>query len=350
MQLLFKSLKSVLHPSWLVNFLVFILYGEKMKKVKVAVLGYGHLGKWHCQKVDANKDIAEFVAIVEKFPVSQEAARAHHPKVKVVSDIKDVIHEIDAAFVVTPTSSHFELVKFLLENKKHVFCEKPVCSNDEESQRLREIADGKNVIIQVGHSERFHEAWELLRERFQKLDPPYTVRINRVAPFKGRATDVDVVQDLAIHDLDLLSYLFKEKPKMISATGHKIRTNKWDHASIHISMENQCEAYIVVGRNAVKEVRDLEVISKLGMITVDLFANKIYEASSSNFDDGSFVKEVAYSKRDHLLQEHKHFYHSILENRPSIIGLKDGLHAVHLVDCTLNSLETHLPVTVKALE
>ena len=215
---------------------------------------------------------------------------------------------------------------------------------------MRHIAATKNVIIQVGHSERFHEAWERLRERFLKLDSPYSVRINRVAPFKGRATDVDVVQDLAIHDLDLLSYLFKERPKTISASGYKIRTNKWDHASIRISMENECEAHIVVGRNAVKEVRELEVTSRHGMITVDLFTNKIYEAVASTFEDGSFIKEENYPKRDHLLFEHKHFYVSILENKPSIIGLRDGLNAVHLVDCTLNSLETNRSITVKNLE
>lgn len=321
-----------------------------MKKVRVAVLGYGHLGKWHCQKVEAHKDVADFVAIVEKFPAGQEAARTNHPGVKVVSDISEVINDIDAAFVVTPTSTHFELVSYLLNNNKHVFCEKPVCSNDTEANKLREIAANKNVVIQVGHSERFHEAWEKLRDKMQKLQPPYTVRINRVAPFKGRATDVDVVQDLAIHDLDLLLYLFKGRPKAIRAHGYKIRTDKWDHASINVSLEGNSEALITVGRNATKEVRELEVISKDGMITVDLFTNKIYEATSSQYKDGSFVKEEAYTKRDHLLLEHKNFYQSVLENRPAVIGIKDGFNAVHLVDCTLKSMELMAPVEVKTLE
>ena len=317
-----------------------------MKKVRVAVLGYGHLGKWHCQKVDAHKDVAEFVAIVEKFPAGQEAAKANHPGVKVVEDIKEVINDIDAAFVVTPTSTHFELVKYLLENNKHVFCEKPVCSNDTEAEKLKAIAADKKVVIQIGHSERFHEAWEKLREKFQTLSAPYSIHINRVAPFKGRATDVDVVQDLAIHDLDLVLHLFKQKPQNVLAHGFKIRTDKWDHANIYVEMEDKCDALVVVGRNATKEVRDLEVISKDGMISVDLFANKIYEATSSKFEDGTFVKEEAYTKRDHLLLEHKHFYHSILEGKPAIIGLKDGLNAVHLVDATLKSMETRASVKV----
>lgn len=317
-----------------------------MSKIKVAVCGYGHLGKWHCQKVEAHSDLVEFVAIVEKFPAAQAAAKQNHPNVKVVEDIKDIITSVDAVFVVTPTSTHFDLVKILLENHKHVFCEKPLCSNDEEAKKLANLAEGKNVILQVGHSERFHEAWETLRSQFQNLTPPFTARINRVAPFKGRATDVDVVQDLAIHDLDLILHLFKQKPVSVKAHGQKIRTDKWDHATIHLSLEDNCEAYIVVGRNGVKELRDLEVISKEGMVMVDLFTNKILTATNSQFEDGSFVKELPYAKRDHLLLEHQHFYQSIKNKTPAIIGLKDGMNAVHLVDSTLKSMESLKDVKV----
>lgn len=321
-----------------------------MKKIRVAVLGYGHLGKWHCQKVAAHSEVADFVAIVEKFPTGQEAARSNHPGVKVVSDVKEVINDIDAAFVVTPTSTHFELVTYLLEQGKHVFCEKPVCSNDAEAVRLRESAKNKNLVVQVGHSERFHEAWEMLREKFRSLPTPYTIRINRVAPFKGRATDVDVVQDLAIHDLDLVLHLFKERPRSITAHGYKIRTKNYDHASLLLELDKGCEAHIVVGRNSTREVRELEVISSAGMISVDLFSNKIFEATNAQFEDGSFVRESPYSKRDHLLLEHKHFYESIHKNLGAVIGLKDGLNAVHLVDCALKSMETRSKVMVSALE
>lgn len=310
-----------------------------MKKVRVAVLGYGHLGKWHCQKVEAFSDVAEFVAIVEKFPPAAEAAKAAHPQVKVVSDLKDIINDIDAAFIVTPTSTHFELVSYLVEQGKHVFCEKPVCSNDQEAHALKKIALGKPSVIQVGHSERFHEAWSKIRDEIQKLPAPFTVRINRVAPFKGRATDVDVVQDLAIHDLDLVQYLFKQKPVSIKATGLKIRTQNWDHASIHASLEENCDVFIVVGRNHVKEMRDLEIVSKNGMIFVDLFTNKILEAPSDKFPDGTFVREESYNKRDHLFLEHRDFYEAIQNGRQPLIGLEDGLNAVHLVDCTLKSMQ-----------
>lgn len=317
-----------------------------MKKVRVAVIGYGHLGKWHCQKVEAHKDAAEFVAIVEKFDKGQASAKENHPGVKIVSDISEVMDEIDAAFIVTPTSTHFDLVSLLLKNNKHVFCEKPLCSNDKEALELSKIAKDKNVVLQVGHSERFHEAWEKLLPTFKNLKAPYHIRINRAAPFKGRATDVDVVQDLAIHDLDLLMYLFPEKPLSIRAMGHKIRTKNWDHALIQVKMEKGCEAQIVVGRNHTHELRDLEVISKEGMIYVDLFQNKIAIAPHGSYEDGTFVKTEAYSKRDHLLLEHGNFYRSILEGKKPVVGLNDGLSAVHLVDRSLEALRTGEEVKV----
>lgn len=317
-----------------------------MKKVRVAVIGYGHLGKWHAQKVEAHKESADFIAIVESYEKNQLAAKENHPGVRIVADVSEVLSEIDAAFVVTPTSTHAELVSLLLKNGKHVFCEKPLCSHDKEAAQLKALASDMKVVLQVGHSERFHEAWEKLRSTFQNLKAPYHIRINRAAPFKGRATDVDVVQDLAIHDLDLLMHLFPERPVSIRAQGHKIRTQNWDHAQIQVKMEKGCEAHIVVGRNHTHELRDLEVVSVDGMVHVDLFQNKISIAPKGSHEDGSFVRTEPYSKRDHLLLEHGHFYRSILEGKEAIVGLRDGLSAVHLVDRTLEALRTGAEVPV----
>src|SRR5690606_27386030 len=106
------------------------------------------------------------------------------------------------------------------------------------------------------------------------------------------------------------------------------------------------EAFIVVGRNRVKAKCNQEVISKEGMLTVDLCTNKIYDATNTQFADGTYVQEQTYHKRDHLLSEHGHFYQSILESKPAVIGLKDGMNAVHLVDSTLKSMKTQAKVLV----
>jgi predicted dehydrogenase len=309
-----------------------------MQKIKVAVLGYGHLGKWHCQKVDALGE-AQLVAIIEPFATNQALAKQNHPHAKVVNDIKEVINEIEAAVIVTPTSTHFELCKYLAENNKHIFCEKPLCSTFDEVQQLQPSLNAAKV-LQVGHSERCHEAWDLLKNDFHEVKSSFTLKLNRVAAFKGRATDVDVVQDLMIHDLDLVMYLFNKKPIRLKAFGHKIRTGKWDHATCLLEYADGSVAIITSGRNGVREVRDFELMHEGGTVYVDLFKNTYHIASASQFSDGTFVKDYAYTKRDHLLIEHENFYNAILGKNQPMVDFKAGAQIVYLIDKVIESLNS----------
>src|SRR5690606_27312243 len=118
--------------------------------------------------------------------------------------------------IVTPTSTHFELCDYLVKQGKHVFCEKPLCAFYDEVLKLETVLK-EDKVLQVGHSERCHKAWEVLKEEFSEISAPWALKINRVAAFKGRATDVDVVQDLMIHDIDLLLFLMKKKPISVKA-------------------------------------------------------------------------------------------------------------------------------------
>lgn len=309
-----------------------------MSKIKVAVLGYGHLGKWHCQKVDA-LDQAELVAIVEPFEANQKVAKENHPNAKIVNDILEVMNEIDAAIIVTPTSTHFELTKLLLQNQKHIFCEKPLCSSFEEVQALKPLLNADKV-LQVGHSERCHQAWELLENEFGNIKKNFSIDINRVAAFKGRATDVDVVQDLMIHDLDLVMYLFNKKPTRLKAYGHKIRTGKWDHATCILEYSDGSYASITSGRNHVKEIRSLEVMHDGGCIFVDLFKNSFQTSTNTTYEDDTFVKDFIYEKRDHLYIEHNNFYNAILGKEKEMVTYQDGADIVYLIDKVLESLST----------
>ena len=309
-----------------------------MSKVKVAVIGYGHLGKWHTDKA-ASLDNSELVAIVEAFEANQKLAKAKHPNVKIVSDIKEVIDEIDAAIIVTPTSTHFELCQYLMQNNKHVFCEKPICPTLNEAINLEKfIPEGK--VIQVGHSERCHQIWEELRPKIHSLGSPAHIKITRVAAFKGRATDVDVVQDLMIHDLDLSKWLINEDVISVRAYGNKIRTGKWDQVNAVINFINGSSAIITSSRNHVKEIRSLEVSSNEGVHYVDLMKNEYSFATKDQFDDGEFVQTKSYEKRDHLLMEQEEFYSSILENKEPMVDYYDGVRAVRLVQAVIESLES----------
>lgn len=306
-----------------------------MSKVNVAVIGYGHLGKWHTQKA-SQLDGANLVAIVEPFELNKKSAAETYPGVKIVDKVEDVIDEIDAALIVTPTSTHYELTKMLLQKNKHVFCEKPLCSTYEETKDLEQYL-GSNV-LQVGHSERCHQAWEKLKTEFSQITGKKTIKITRFAPFKGRATDVDVVQDLMIHDIDLMLYLFGKKPHSVNSIGHKVRTDKWDHVTSHFFFDNGDEVIITSGRNHVKEVRELEVMSSVGCHYVDLFTNTIHRGTNTQFEDGTFVKVESYDKRDHLLIEQENFYTSILANKKPMVTYDDGVNAVYLVTKVIESL------------
>lgn len=306
-------------------------------KTKVGVIGYGHLGRWHTQKADSLEN-CELVAIVEPSTENVKKAQEAYPNVKVVQKLDEVINEIDAAVVVTPTSFHFDVVKTLLENKKHIFCEKPLCSNSEETKSLEKLVD-ENLTLQVGHSERCHEAWEILSPKLREVKGPSTVKIDRYAPFKGRATDVDVVQDLMIHDIDLILFTLQKRPVSLSAVGHKIRTDKWDHVTCTMNFEDGSCAIVTSGRNHVQEVRAFELMHDGGCFYVDLFANTISEATSSEFEDGSFVKSSSYEKRDHLLIEQTNFYNAILGKEKPMVNFSDGAIAVYLVEKVLESLE-----------
>jgi predicted dehydrogenase len=308
-----------------------------MSKINVAVLGYGHLGKWHCQKVDACTE-SNLYAIIEPFEAGQKAAKENHPNALIVSDIKEVIDDIDAGVIVTPTSTHFELSKYLLENKKHIFCEKPLCSSMQEVNQLVPLLS-EDKVFQVGHSERCHKAWEELESYRNDLDGAYTIDLNRVAEFKGRATDVDVVQDLMIHDLDLVLFLFGKKPTSVKAYGHKIRTDKWDHATALLEFSDGSMAKVTSGRNHVKEIRSLEVMSDKGCLYVDLFENSYSIGTDSTFDNGEFVKKENYEKRDHLLIEHQSFYSAIQGESKAMVNFHEGAEIVNLIDKVLESLD-----------
>ena len=310
-----------------------------MSKVRTAVIGYGFLGKWHAQKASQLPG-GELKFIVEKFPAGQEAARAAYPNIQVTADLRPILSQIDAGIVVTPTSLHFEVAKELLEAGKHVFCEKPLCSTVAQAKELARLAMANNVLLQVGHSERCHEAWEKLRPQFLKMQGPLTIRLDRYAAFKGRATDVDVVQDLMIHDIDLMLWLFGRKVLSVRAWGHKIRTQVWDHVTAQFTLEGGAEATLTMGRNHVHEVRALEVFHNTGLTRVDLFANKIQTSPNTDVAPGVFTAEETYGKRDHLLIEQEAFYKSIANGLPAMVTAEEGVRAVQLVEDVLKALET----------
>ena len=310
-----------------------------MEKVRVAIIGYGFLGKWHAEKADLIKD-SELIAIVDPSAESQKKALEKFPSVKIVSDINQVIDEIDAAIIVTPTSTHYKLVDQLLDQKKHVFCEKPLTSTSAESEKILLKTNNAKQIVQVGHSERFHEVWEKTEYFQQYLIAPYSIKISRYAPFKGRATDVDVVQDLMIHDLDIMRMLLTKEPLSVSSIGFKSLTDKWDHVESFFELPEDSHCSIIVGRHSVEEIRKVELTNRNGTFQIDLLKCRLA------WTENEELKTLDYSKRDHLLIEQEEFYQSILHNSKTRVNASEGAKAVNLVEKVLDSLETGKKINV----
>lgn len=313
-----------------------------IKPVITALIGYGHLGRFHAQKIAALEN-AEFCAIVEPTAQGQERARQEHPNVPVVSSLQDLPSNIEAAIVATPTSFHFSICQQLIEKGIHIFCEKPVTDKIEDSLKLEKLIESKKLVFQVGHSERCHAAWERKGEYAEFLVPGCHLRLDRYAPFKGRATDVDVVNDLMIHDLDLLRFLLEREPSKVSAHGFKQRTNHWDHVVANLEWQDGTQATITVGRGHVHEVRSLKSVSAAGVWRVDLMKNEIQTA----YAKGDEVKVETYNKRDHLQLEQDSFYQTIRGQKPVMVSLHDGIAAVKLIDAVLQSLSSGLAVNLK---
>jgi len=302
-----------------------------MNPVKVALIGFGHLGKWHAEKAQALL-AAELVAIVEPSVEGQKDAIAKFPGIKVVTDIDKVIDDIEAALIVAPTSFHFDICKKLILKDKHVFCEKPLTSTLSQSLDLQKILEKHQVIFQVGHSERFHDVWQTLRESYKNfLDMDLTIHINRVAPFKGRALDVDVVQDLMIHDLDILMFLFGDQDlELKQGKGYRVRGSHWDSACIAGNYGKKVQFSINCGRNGTKEVRSVEILSSLGTIAIDLL-NSNYSLAFNQKDE-PFVITHQYEKKDHLMVEQELFYQAIQKGKEPVVDFVAGLSAVQLVE------------------
>lgn len=311
--------------------------------IKVVLIGYGHLGKWHAQKVEST-NLAKLVGIVEPNEENRNSAKEKFPQAKIVNFLSEIINEVDAGVIATPTTLHFQYIEELIQQNKHVFCEKPVCASQKELNALRLLEEKyPQLVLQVGQSERLHAAFELIRKEEKVLSSPSTLVINRMAPFHKRALDVDVTTDLMIHDIDLALHLFNELPIEVYATGHKNRSKRWDAVYADFRFKSGNRAFIRSQRNFVKQVRELELTNNYGTYYVDMMVNElsmVMPPQEKNIEEGtSPVEKIHYEKRDHLFIEHQTFYQAIRKERENFVPFREGLNSYQIVLATEEALD-----------
>lgn len=203
------------------------------EKIRVVVIGFGYLGKWHCDKVAACED-AELVGIVDTDPKHMKIAQNKFPEAMLSDNLETFKENSDAFVIVTPTSTHYKIAKLAMSWNKHVFCEKPLCKNSQEALELSNLAKESGLTCMVGHSERCHEAWE----KIEIPNEAYFANLSRVTFFKDRANDVSVIDDLLIHDIDLIHYVLKTKVKELFAVGSKCVTQQYDKCYVYGILQN----------------------------------------------------------------------------------------------------------------
>jgi len=294
-----------------------------MTKVKTAVIGTGHLGKFHARVLSVLNQ-AEFVCVVD---IDEERGKEIAAKYNVpwVEKYTDIVDEVEAVTIATPTIHHFEAVKFFMEQGKHVLVEKPITSEIAQAEELVKLADKKNLKFQVGHIERFNRSFVALKENVRH---PAVIKTFRYAPFTGRSVDIDVILDLMIHDMDLVFALESSPVKRVTVKGAKVLTDKTDIAYALVEFESGCLAELDVSRVAAERERSMRVF--------DGAVNTYFSADLNNrklkkmfYRDNKLVNHpIHVEDRDQLEAEIGSFLDSILQNKPVVVSGEAGLKAL----------------------
>ncbi len=235
-----------------------------MNKLRVGVVGVGHIGKNHA-RLYAENGAAQFAAICDTDRARAEEI-AQEFGVGISPSLDDFAEQIDAASIATPTNSHFEIAKKLLERGKHLLIEKPITENTAHASELAQIASERGLVLQVGHVERFNPVLSALEER---LTHPRFIEAHRLSPYPNRSTDIGVVLDLMIHDLEIILHLVRSPVQTIDAVGVPVLSRGEDIANARLRFENGCVANVTSSRISPERMRKIRVFQEDAYLSLD---------------------------------------------------------------------------------
>ncbi|HKP94109.1 MAG TPA: Gfo/Idh/MocA family oxidoreductase [Chthoniobacterales bacterium] len=235
-----------------------------MKKPRVGVVGVGHIGKNHA-RLYAELAGAEFTAIYDTDRAVAEERAAEYGA-RAVESLEEFARQVDAASVATPTNTHFEISRYLLGLGKHLLVEKPITDNTEHASELAELAAARGLVLQVGHVERFNPVLSALEKR---LTNPRFIEAHRLSPSPNRSTDIGVVLDLMIHDLEIILHLVRSPVQTIDAVGVPVLNRGEDIANARLRFENGCVANVTSSRISPEQMRKIRVFQEDVYLSLD---------------------------------------------------------------------------------
>ena len=320
--------------------------------LKVGVFGVGHLGKFHLNnwKEIANTELVGF------YDPSDDTAREVSEKYQLPRflDVDSLLDACDAVDVVAPTNYHFELCEKAVKKGKHVFVEKPLANTMEEAHQLVKLVEESGVKFQVGHVERFNPAFLAVKD--MQLSPMF-IEVHRLAQFNPRGTEVSVILDLMIHDIDIILSIVKSDVKTISASGVGVITETPDIANVRIEFHNGCVANLTSSRFSMKKMRKMRLFQKDAYIGIDFLNKKaeiikLKEPKDSNvfafdIETPSGKKTIAVTtpsvpEVNAIKQELEEFKNSILNNTRPVVSEIDGLMAMDVAHQILDKIGNNI--------
>ncbi len=321
--------------------------------IKIGVIGAGHLGKIHLRCL---QELGEPFALCGFYDIDEKVAAAvsEQFQVKAFLTLEELIQATDAVAVITPTVTHFDIAEAAIEAGRHVFIEKPATQTPGQAARLLQSAEARGVLVQVGHVERFNPA--MLAVQHLPLNPMF-VEAHRLAMFNPRGTDVPVVLDLMIHDIDIVLSLVNSPVAGISASGVPVVSDTPDIANARVEFENGCVANFTASRISMKQMRKVRLFQKDAYISLDFLKKesqilRMYDEQNKPADGHFLELDTPSGKRiitmdmpevgevNAIKLEWQAFADSVLNGAPPAVSLKEGHQALEVAYAIMSELVT----------
>ncbi len=312
---------------------------NRKKKIKLAVIGVGHLGQYHVKNLSSLPDV-ELVGVMDTN--HQRALEiSHRYNVPVIDRYDDLLGKVNGVTVVVPTSHHYEVGKFFLENKIHTLLEKPITSTLKEASELVQLAKENNVLLQVGHVERFNAGMLKLKEYIH--DPKF-IEGHRLAPFDPRVKDIGVVMDLMIHDIDIVLSLIHSDISKIDAVGVRVLTPHEDIANARITFHNGCIVNLTASRVSMQKMRKIRFFQENAYFSLDYVKPEleIYRKVTDGKKTSIQTEQYVFDANESLKKELESFVQSIQEGNPPVVTgekAKDALEVALEITEQINHLK-----------
>ena len=303
-----------------------------MEKVKVGIIGVGYLGTQHARILSYLEE-ADLRGVADiDFNKSMRIGNRHG--VKYYDNFEDMLDEIDAGIVATPTSEHFSITQKLLKEGKSVLVEKPITETVEQAEKLIDLAKNNKLILQVGHLERFNPAVEAIEDL---LSEPKFIEVQRLGSFSARSLDIDVVLDLMVHDLDIIMALIKDDVKLIRSSGIHVLSEKIDIANARLEFESGCVATFIASRVHQGKVRKLRIFEPTSYYSIDYIDQevKVFPLNGRQTD----IKTLKIKKEEPLKKELQNFIRCVKDGKVSKVTGEEGLRALKLAHRVLSEAE-----------